>query len=496
MEPRTDTVFPAARSELIFGLFALLCGMGLCNFVFFGGLNLGFSIAMIAALLCAAIYLRCQGCAFSPYAVALLSLCLIISAGFARSDDGFVKFVMLCFLALGSNLALTLVSGQNLRSPNGLSSVLDSFRGFFTMGFNGMTPACRGLKQSLRGGSPVLKKSGSILLGLAICVPVLAVMIPLLISADAAFSGIMALLPQFDLGELILTVLFGLPTALFLYSQATALRHSCPSQGAYREIELSVSHLTVNTVLGGICAVFSVYLFSQLAYFGGGFSGILPEEFTMAEYARRGFFEMAWLCAIDLGIIAAAAAFVRHKEGKMPLSTRLLCLFIGVVTLFFVVSASAKMFMYIDSYGLTRLRVLTEVIMVFLGIATATVSIWLFVPKLPYFKVILLVALVMGTAVLWADVDTVVANYNVSAYQNGQLKTVDVEYLASLGDGAKPHIARLKDDPDPSVSNAAKKYLTCYSAQHSFDFCSWNYASHAATAFYTQPPTQLSKTNS
>ena len=152
------------------------------------------------------------------------------------------------------------------------------------------------------------------------------------------------------------------------------------------------------------------------------------------------------------------------------------------MTLFFVVSASAKMFMYINSYGLTRLRVLTEVIMIFLGLATVTVALWLFIPRLPYFKVVLILALLIGTTVLWADVDTVAANYNVTAYQQGKLQTVDVSYLSTLGDGAKPHIARLVDDADPKVAKAAQKALTRFPDPEYLekDFRDWNYVNHAA----------------
>jgi hypothetical protein len=197
----------------------------------------------------------------------------------------------------------------------------------------------------------------------------------------------------------------------------------------------------------------------------------------MAEYARRGFFEMAALCAINLTIIALAVGLVEKGE-KTPLFTRLLCLFIGIVTVFFVITASAKMGMYIGSYGLTRLRVLTEVIMVFLGLATVSVSIWLFVPKMPYMKVILIIALVMGAAVLWADVDTLVAAYNVSAYQAGMLKSVDVAYLTTLSSGAVPYIAELAQTGHPD----AIFYMDSVelSLPAAFDLRSWNWASWVA----------------
>ena len=223
-----------------------------------------------------------------------------------------------------------------------------------------------------------------------------------------------------------------------------------------------------------VCLVYLVYLFSQLAYFTGGLSGILPQEYTMAQYARQGFFEMAWLCAINLFTVAIAVAVVK-KEEKAPLFTRLLCLFISLITLFFVVAASAKMGLYIGSYGLTRLRVLTEVIMVFMAITTVLVAIWLFVPKMPYMKAVLLTALVMGALVLWVDVDTVVAAYNVTAYEKGLLDTLDVPYLATLSDGAIPYIARAAE-----IMPGAGNVLHIIEPNRWNDLRDWNIASWLA----------------
>jgi hypothetical protein len=237
-----------------------------------------------------------------------------------------------------------------------------------------------------------------------------------------------------------------------------------------------------------VALVYCVYLISQLAYFTGGLHGILPEGYTLAEYARRGFFELAWLCAINLLIVALAVGLVR-KADTAPLSTRLICLFLGLVTLFLAVSASAKMFLYIDAYGLTRLRVLTQVVICFLILATLSVCLWLFVRKFPYMRAVLICALVLCAAVAWADVDTVVARYNVGAYQSGKLDTVDVDHLAGLGYGAYPYLAQLTEDTNQEIAEAAQDALRYYYGNSRDDveipeliedFRSWNYATAAA----------------
>ena len=470
--------FPTERRERIFAVILLVIGCFFCNSVLYAGFHLGFSLFCSCAIICSVVYLLCYGCKLSLYAGSLLGISLVICASFARSDDSFVKFVMLCFLIVSTNLALCLMSGQNRRSPKGISSLLDVPRVIFMLGLGKLPQSLRGLREGIKSSGTTGRKSGPILLGLVIAVPLLAIVIPLLISADAAFDALLKQLPDWDFGELLGSLIFGVLLAAFLYSRGVALRFAPKTDPAPGKTK-GIHPLTVNTVLIAVSAVYLVYLVSQLAYFSGGFSGILPEGYTAAEYARRGFFEMAWLCAINLGLVALAVGLVAKKETAPPL-TRLVCLFIGIVTLFLVVSASAKMFLYIDGFGLTRLRVLTQVIIFFLGIATVLVSVWLFVPKLPYMKAVLIAALIIGAVVAWADVDTVVAAYNVNAYQTGKLPSIDVEYLDELGTGAVPYIAQLTNDSDPVVAQAATSALTYGYYHKTDDFREWNYSAVSA----------------
>ena len=474
----TRRFYPAEKREFLYALVGLICGCFLCNSVLFSGLNLGFAVFTAIILVATVLYLLSRGCKPSAYSVVLLVCSVAILGAFARGSDASVNFVLFCFLVLSVNLSLCLLAGQNRRSPKGFLSLLDAPRTVFVLGVEDAAPAFRGLKQGFQQSGTVSKKFGAVGVGLLLSVPLLAAVIPLLIKADAAFDGLLQNLPDWDMAELVISVLFGFFLACYFYTRGVALYHSPKIQPDTKQRK-GMNPLTVNTVLIAVALVYVVYLISQLAYFSGGFSGILPEGYTIAEYARRGFFEMAWLCVINLGIIALAIGLTSPK-GASPLLTKLLCLFLGIVTLFLVVSASAKMFIYIDTYGLTRLRVLTEVIMIWLGLSTIIVCVWLFVPKLAYMKIVLVLALVMGAAVGWADVDTVVARYNVNAYLSGKLATVDVNYLGTLGSGATPYIQKLMDDPNAQIYVPAR--VNTYSREDSGDavedFRDWNYADH------------------
>ena len=485
---RRRFAIPTGGRELTFGFFILVIGTLLANSIFTGGYNLGYAIFAGAGLLCAAVYLLAAGARPSFYAVLLLVLDLAIIGSFARSSDNFVKFVMLLFLLISTNLGLCLMAGQNRRSPGGLSSLLDVPRTVFRLSTGKLPAAVAGLFETSRKGSSAIRKVGGALLGVAIALPLLCILIPLLMRADAAFEGLLDKLPSIEAGEVLITMLLGVPFAFWLYLRGVGLRHSAKPEVREKRPFKGVGSLTVNTVLIAVSVVYVVYLVSQLAYFSGGFAGILPEEYTFAQYARRGFFEMAWICAINLLVMCLAVGLCRRKNSRAPIATRLLCLFIGLVTLFLVVSASAKMYMYIEAYGLTRLRVLTEVIILFMALTTLTVSLWLFLPKLPYMKLVLVLALLIGAAVVWADVDTVVARYNVDAYQSGRLETVDMDYMWELGYGAVPHIARLTDDPNPEISEPAKDLLEHhYGTGEIEDFRFWNYAKAVAEPYLPEP---------
>jgi len=467
----------ARGRELAYGGVTLLLSILLCNFVFYGGFHLAFGILAAGAILCAWVYLRKSGCKFGWYEKSLLVLSLVICLGFGRSDDFFVKFVMLLFLFTAVNLALCIAAGQNRRDPQGALSLLDASRAFYMLGLGRMGRSAVGFSTGIRRGGQTTRRIGAVGTGLLVSIPILAVMIFLLMSADAAFEGLMDLLPDFELEEYLMSGLWGFFLAWMLYSRGVSLAKNSRPEVAFRKAR-GANALTVNTVLIMVCLMYTVYLLSQLAYFSGGLSGILPQGYTLAEYARRGFFEMAWLCAINLGILCLTIWLIR--EERLPRLTKIAGTFLAVITVFLILTASAKMFLYIGSYGLTRLRVLTEVIMLWLALTTVLVTIRLFRQGFGYMKALVITATILGALVFWVDVNTVVASYNVRAYQAGKLETVDVSHIGTLGSAGIPWLMELAEDEDPQVAEMARDILErrgndaeIYYAVE--DFRSWNY---------------------
>lgn len=99
-------------------------------------------------------------------------------------------------------------------------------------------------------------------------------------------------------------------------------------------------------------------------------------------------------------------------------------------------------------------------------------------------KVLVLTMLAVGCLAGFGDVDTQIARYNVDAYLEGRLETVDVDHLSSLSDGAIPELARLLDCEDEALRTQVQASLEeikqWRGTEGASDIRSWNWASARA----------------
>ena len=82
------------------------------------------------------------------------------------------------------------------------------------------------------------------------------------------------------------------------------------------------------------------------------FAGFLPENYTTAQYARRGFFEMTVICAINVALISFSLLICKKdKKGNHPLAVRIICAFICLFSLIIVATVIGK----VDVSGVTNM---------------------------------------------------------------------------------------------------------------------------------------------
>lgn len=448
---------PAEGRESVLALILALLSAFTANSLLFGGLALGSALGIFGIFTTTALYLLVKTKRFGWYPLACLVCSLILVASFPRSNDGTVKFFLLLLAFTAYLLGLSQVIWAPFYPAGRMQSLNGAGRALFLTPYPQIFPALRGLfaKQTPEGVQR--RQIGGVLLGLLLAVPALAIILPLLIRSDAAFEGLIGRSILTNLAELIPTLFFGFLLFLPVHARPVALIHDDdPPTGSAKPGRFHP--VTLNTFLGVVAFCYLLYLVSQLAYFFSAFEGILPEGYTQAEYARRGFFEMSALCSINLLMVLVSIGQVRRNP-EVPRLTRFLCLFILVFSLVLAACSASKMGLYIGVYGLTRLRVLTSLFMICIAVALLCVAVWILVPRFPYMQVTVLTALVVGCCTGWMDVDTQVARYNVDAYLSGQLETVDVGHLGSLSEGAVPQLARLLEASDPQVQKETRTTL-------------------------------------
>ena len=440
----------------LFCLFALLTA----NSFYIGGLQLGFAVGAVGLLLCTLLYLR-GVLRFTPLGILALAAACVTLISFAIYENTAFAFFKFLFLIL--SLSVFFVSACNVKAPS-----LDDFRALlspFYLFFGESLPSISMTTQALLGNQKEnAKKLGKILLSLCIAFPILAVLATLLIFADQAFETFVDSITV-DFDELFFTLfltalllLFGVPLVFAIRKGKTRLKTSAAKP------YLSVLDSTgVNTVLLSVALLYLVFLCTQVSYLVGGFAGLLPEDYTYAEYARRGFFEMCLICLCNLGLLFFSELLVRRTEdGTLPLVTRIAMVSISGFSIFLVVASIAKMLLYIRSYGLTFLRLGTSIFMVFLFCVFAALITKTFRRNFKHMRAILAAACILLSVTALAEPYQVIVDYNVYAYESGlhDAYELDTSYLAyECGSYGIPALIRLTKDANPDVAARAKERL-------------------------------------
>lgn len=484
--------FGTDRTGIVFALI-LFCLSILCanSYIFAAHPGLGATIFTVSIFFTLAIYLYKKKKAVTFYGVYCCIAYLALAVSFSVTGS-FVFFVVNALFVLSGVIYLEFM---RQRRYEGFRSVGDLCRTMFVLTFGRMHYAVYALfHKDAPDGTLEKRKASGVLIGVAIAVPFLGMIIPLLILSDAAFENLFSNITLDTAIEILISLLFGILVFVLLLGRALCIprEEQKPSE---KKSGKGMEPVILITFLSMIAAIYVVYLFSQLAYFFNGFAGILPGGYSVAEYARRGFFEMSIICAINLLIVFLANVLCRKTDDKTPRAVRLFSLFLCVFSIFLAATVLSKIGLYIHSFGMTRLRILTSLFTILLFVVFIAVSVRLFKKNVPYMKIALVTATLLLLFATYADTDRLIAAYNIRAYQSGKLDGIDMETISELqSHTVVPYVMDLIDDPDLGVVIKAKDILsehadslleikyteTGRSFERKTDWRSWNLAESEA----------------
>lgn len=304
--------------------------------------------------------------------------------------------------------------------------------------------------------SKVGSKVRMICIGLLISLPLTWIVATLLSSADTGVATLLKHIGRLfteDFFEIFWEILIGLLVGAWMF----AAMYCATNQTRYPEIcdtafEQKLENKRIIPTLGlcasvtPICLLYTAYVISQISYFCSAFFGKLPNTMSYAEYARRGFFELCAIAVLNLIVILVTTGCCKRVDEKQPTSAKIygcvLCLF----TLFIIATAIAKMVLYINVYGLTRLRLYTTWFMLLLAIVFVVIFAMQFTNRLHPARILVTSFTVMFALLVFSRPDALVAEYNITRWQNGTLEDPDWQLICSLSDDAYTVICQHWDE--------------------------------------------------
>ncbi len=249
------------------------------------------------------------------------------------------------------------------------------------------------------------------------------IVVPLLISADAAMRVVLeGVFENIRLGPAVTRVVLTLAVAALFYS---FLFHLVYEQKPYpaRPYEKRFNSAGVAAAIGillGIYAIFAAFQFTYLTGLAG-----LPEGLTYSEYAVRGFSELCMVAAINLVAFALCATFTENTRLLRGLMLGLLA-----ATAMLLASAMARLLMYIDAYGLTINRILPFWFMLYLFALIGLCAAKLFQVKMKLLRLAAGVFAAFYLALSLVNLDAIIAGSVLAhAEERGGLKDGDADFL-------------------------------------------------------------------
>ncbi len=185
----------------------------------------------------------------------------------------------------------------------------------------------------------------------------------------------------------------------------------------------------------------------------------LPAGLTYAEFAQRGSYRL--IAAVVMAAVTLCVFFrVRALQSRNRVALALAYVFVAQ-NLLVLVGAARRLQLYVDVYGLTRLRVAAFIWMALVAVGFITIVVKL--RGVRPFSFLLRanaasVAVVLAVVTL-LDINGFIAGWNVERYERGMKASFDVAYIGRLGATAMPALARLTAVADADLARDANAWL-------------------------------------
>ena len=201
----------------------------------------------------------------------------------------------------------------------------------------------------------------AVLASLCLLVPAVS----LLMQADETYDRLFrnfADIFSFEIDDMFMfTLVFSIPVGAWLWGlMGGSLRFTDEKKESQRSFILSFLDSlkkVPSSVWTAVITVFSIFYLLFFAiqgkYLFSAFFGRLPDGFILSEYARRGFFELCKVTALNFFLLWMAARSA-NKDSKFFKTG---CIAFLLENMLFALVAISKLALYIKGFGITPLRI-------------------------------------------------------------------------------------------------------------------------------------------
>ena len=297
-----------------------------------------------------------------------------------------------------------------------------------------------------------------IMLGIAISIPVLAVIIMLLCSADVVFENIIKSIFSFNISFTDIIKIILLIAVVFLASYAL-LSALCKKTVKEEISEKKVLEpITAIIVTGMLSVVYLTFSMVQILYLFIGKMN-LPDGYTYSSYARQGFFQLLAVCIINLILVLVCLSFFKDN-----MILKVILTVISGCTFIMILSSTLRMIMYIEEYDLTFLRIFVLWALAVIFLLMTGVTIYIHFQRFPLFFYSVVITTVFYIGLSFAHPDYWIACYNLAAHSN-----YTSDYVYTLSTDATPAILSASKNPNLMVDMQTLKELTAMEYKYLYE---------------------------
>ena len=181
---------------------------------------------------------------------------------------------------------------------------------------------------------------------------------------------------------------------------------------------------TIYMMITALNVIYLIFCYIQIK------SLLTIENIKYSSYARQGFFQLMIVSLINIVMILKATDKNLKENEKQKKYKKVICIIMLIFTLLIIISSLARMTLYQQNYGQTRLRILVDFTLITEIILLVPTALYILKENIDLVKTYFIIIITMYCVVNFSNIDYIIAKSNVDRYiETGK---IDDDYLKRI----------------------------------------------------------------